>query len=453
MNKSILFDGIDMATGRPTISAISPSALGRKILSRQQDAMWRPATKDEDKETERGVPKDWALVCRPDLDPEIRDRLNPLIMKRNGRVLPYTGELDTITWAKNLNDVGVDAPESNMYLLLIGSPKDIPFDFEKILTPQHAVGRLYLPNADAYSRYVQTLLTYEDDDTSTGICRRHVEFFATDDTPATLSSTEKLVKPLMQSVINLKAEKYQVVSRLGDEATLIGVLDRFRSYKDAGAPAITFLASHGAEVSGELRPAYQGSWVPQGAPALGREALPKEAREHYLTGEAFASGELSPHGSILFNFSCFGAGLHQEFTLRNLILEDTIEPDDPNPLVSSLSHWLLSNDRPALAYISTLDRTSNVFSLLPNGIRPFRKMISLILKGTQIGIACQLFWEESATLMQGANQLLESAIQSGEKPETLPKKEAEALGLNWTMAYELDNFVIEGDPAAQLHQI
>ncbi len=449
----ILFDALDLATGQSRFQAVSPIDAGRRILRR-----WRPEIKSYALEATpvpkgvRTIPVDWGLVCRADLDARIRESLEPLIKKRQGQIYPYAGELNLIAWGRNLRKNNCALPADSMYLLLVGSPKDIPFDFEKMLTPQHAVGRLHLPDAEAYARYVETLLAYEADPDCTSVRRRHVEFYVPDDTPETMASRKELAQPLIQAVDAMEAGNVKAKGWFGDEVTREGLVTHLRAYGAEGAPGITFFASHGAEVSSELQAQFQGSWIPQGAPALGHTPSADELRQHYLTSDSFISGELSPYGSIVFNFACFGAGLHQEFTLRQWVMEDQITPEAAPPaIVSALGRGLLSNPRPALAYISTLDRKSNVFSLLPDGLQPFKAWIISILRGKTVGQACQEFWLRSTTLRQGADQLLEYAIAQGYTAETLPEEDAWDLAMNWIMAYELDNFCIQGDPAVHLN--
>jgi hypothetical protein len=446
----IIFDGLDLMTGKPRIPALSPIEAGRRILRRWQPDVWRPMSRPQAFGT---TSEDWGVVCRSDLGPDIRESIESLVERRGGQVYPYDGELSAIAWFRNLANKKCSLPASSMYLLLVGSPEQIPYDFEKMLTPQHAVGRLHLPDAAAYDRYVRTLLAYEDDTQSTNVRRRDIEFYAPDDTPETYSSCMEFARPLMQAIGDIGEQGFQTRGWLGDEATRERVVTRLGEYRQEGAPALTFFVSHGAEAFSELRAEFQGSWIPQGVPALGHAPSADELRKSCLTGDTFVSGELSPHGSIVFNFSCFGAGLHQEFTLRQWIMEDEIVPDDPHPLVSALGQGLLGNPHPALAYVSTLDRKSNVFSLLPNGLQPFEAWASILLRGGTVGQACQVFWDQSATLQQGASQLLEEALQSGQTAETLPDEEAWDLALNWIMGYELDNFVIQGDPAVRLHEL
>lgn len=451
----IIFDGVNPITGEPVASPIQPSDYGRHSF-RDRLAKTIPSfgltDLEEEVQPERGIPRAWGLVCRPTLSTDIRKALQPLLEKRKGQIYNYEGERSALTWARHLEEKGQELAGNNLFFLLVGSPQEISFDFEKMLTPQHVVGRLDLPDASAYEIYVQQLLAYEKDEKISRIRRKEVEFFASDDTEATEVSVRKLVRPLANSVGDLKASDYKAKCWIGAEATRQSLTKRFKEYQEIGAPAVIFMASHGAEVARRYQFDYQGSWIPQGASILGHTPDEQEIREQYLTGSVLTTGDYSPYGAVVFNFSCFGGGLHQEFTLRQWQMEDEIVPDDPQPIVSALGKNILGNPRPALAYISALDRTGNIFSW-QSGFRLFEQCLRLILKGQTIGEACHGFWEANTTHRQSVEELLEDMIQRNMTPKTLSNDEAYELGLSWWMADVLDNFVIQGDPAVALHPL
>src|SRR5436305_1028160 len=48
------------------------------------------------------------------------------------------------------------------YLLIVGSPERISFEFQALLKMQWAVGRLYFDHIEDYGRYVQAVVQYEN---------------------------------------------------------------------------------------------------------------------------------------------------------------------------------------------------------------------------------------------------------------------------------------------------
>src|SRR5215472_4050695 len=121
----------------------------------------------------------WGILMASDADPAILAQLQPLIdMRRadvqdpalfkmfvgNDGVLP--GETAD-QWAGR-HGVSLTAPVDPYqggvpyYLLIVGSPERIPFEFQSLLKMQWAVGRLYFDEIEDYGRYAQAVLEYEN---------------------------------------------------------------------------------------------------------------------------------------------------------------------------------------------------------------------------------------------------------------------------------------------------
>lgn len=453
--REIIFDGIDLVTGEPSLPPLSPAALGRRVLER---TAVRPPGRPR-----RAIPKNlafsftpaWWLIHRPDADPAVLRAVEPLRQQRDGRALPHRGERDWLTWIEALQSAGLEPPGLGDYALILGSPADIPYDFEKMLTPTLVVGRLHLPDSAAYENYVQALLAYERDARATGLRRAAVDFFATDGDRATQASADRLVAPLASLVERLPGGFSARTSR-GDAATRARVVERLAGYAAGGAPALLFLASHGAEkLPLALRARYQGSWLPQGVAPFGREPDEGALQAALLTGDDFASGALSPHGAVIFNYACFGAGLHEEHTQMHRVLYDEVRLDEPHPFVSALGQRLLGNERPALAYISALDRAGNAFDFA-NVIKLFGDAVATVLgvvPGEKVGDGVHHFWVAANHYRHGAENLLNDAQQAGVVPIDLPEEDARRLGFNWWLAELLDSIVLLGDPAAALQPV
>jgi hypothetical protein len=125
----------------------------------------------------------WAVIFASDADAAVKAQLQPLLDLRqkqvqdpnlfkvfegpaNGGVLP--GQT-AASWAQQ-RGVALTAPVDPCqggvpyYLLIVGSPDRIPFEFQALLKMQWAVGRLSFDDVEDYGRYAQAVVQYESPD-------------------------------------------------------------------------------------------------------------------------------------------------------------------------------------------------------------------------------------------------------------------------------------------------
>ena len=86
------------------------------------------------------------------------------------------------------------------YILLVGSPQRIPFEFGQNLDVEYAVGRLHFDTVEEYSRYVQSVIEYETGDSIANA--KEAVFFSPrhEFDRATQLSADWLVKPLAEGL-------------------------------------------------------------------------------------------------------------------------------------------------------------------------------------------------------------------------------------------------------------
>ena len=136
---------------------------------------WDPNAGDPNDLGESG----WGIIFEADADPAIKARLQPLIDSRANAAQQFfkiftgnTGATPGVTpgqtaasWIRPLC-VSLDTPVDPLngmpyYLLIVGPPDTITFDFQASLKSQFAVGRLYFDDIEDYGRYAQAMVQYE----------------------------------------------------------------------------------------------------------------------------------------------------------------------------------------------------------------------------------------------------------------------------------------------------
>ena len=113
----------------------------------------------------------WAVLLPSDVDPAIREALKPLLDWRKGQVNDeklfkvFEGNAGVRpgqtagSWAAT-KGVSLAAPVSPRrgvpyYLLMVGSPQRVPFEFQAQFDLQWAVGRLHFDKVEVYAAYAQ----------------------------------------------------------------------------------------------------------------------------------------------------------------------------------------------------------------------------------------------------------------------------------------------------------
>jgi hypothetical protein len=115
----------------------------------------------------------WGVIYAPSVSQEIKDALAPLIDRRKAQAQPFKifdgsdgyRPGDTANdWLKRRNvRMDVVDPEKGVpfYLLLVGPPDELPFEFQYSLDIYWAVGRLWFQTADEFRRYAESVVLYE----------------------------------------------------------------------------------------------------------------------------------------------------------------------------------------------------------------------------------------------------------------------------------------------------
>ncbi|MEM7582814.1 MAG: Shedu immune nuclease family protein [Acidobacteriota bacterium] len=388
----------------------------------------------------------WGVIFVEEEADEMRQRLRRLLERRKAqagtvyRELTYRKIESARRFLSRHGEVpgAIDPGKVPYYLLIVGSPRDIAFDFQYHLSISHAVGRLTFDDLAAYEAYAESLVAVEVDGSN---LPRRASMFSPDlsGDKAIQRLKNHFVEPLTSNLRNYAGWEIDVWSRgrafKKSLAELIG---------GSKAPALLMIASHGRR----LRPLHpqqetlQGSVACQGEGGAGSKEHP--------TLQFFAPSDLSAKarcsGQILFMFSDFGAGTP---------VLDSFPDEEPNRLgeprvvakrafVSRLAQQILGAG--AMALVGRVDRGWTVSfeweaeGQLIEGGQYIEDAIKRLLDGMRLGHAMRPFYRRYAALAASLAELLDRARLG-------VKVSSEMLGSQWTAFNDARNFIVLGDPA------
>lgn len=406
----------------------------------------------------------WGIIYPEGIPDEIKNELADLVTHRKGKELIYRPS--TSYWHfRNQHGQGpgdVNPALLPYYLLIVGSPEEIPFSFQYGMGTQHAVGRLYFEDVEDYGRYARRVVEYEGASGSLPRERR-VAFFSTSnpDDEATARSNEYLVEPLASKLqgkelrtIDGKAIRtagqplcYKAEHVRGGAAkkeTLLDLLTR-----ESDPPALLFTASHGLGFpSGhERQKREQGGLICAGWPGPKNWPEDKTLEESmYLSGR-----HLNPDARFddlfVFSFACYSAGTPH---LKDFGHFDYYSPEElsPQPFVAYLPQRLLAQG--ALVFIGHVDRVWD-YSFLWNNVDDhtdtFRSALEAILTGVPVGHAFEYFRRRYLDL----NDYL-TGSHEGSLINQLCGGRVDVLDMasTWAARNDARAYVICGDPAVRL---
>jgi hypothetical protein len=405
----------------------------------------------------------WAVVFPADTSQEIRTALAPLIEHRGKqagdlvKVLDWNKDEGVRAWYTR-HQVSPGNPDPELlpyYLLLVGPPTGIPYDFQYLVGAEYAVGRLAFASAADYENYARSVVEYESAGKITSA--REVVYWGTchPGDPATNLSLPLLVEPLANGISgaagSLRKPLHQEVGynrqlHEGEEAVKDKLHAALRRDKP---PALLFTASHGMALNaGKPRQSSdQGALLCQDWPGFGT------VRPEHLFAAVDVPDDANLRGLVAFFFACFGAGTpaNDQFLMKlgNVGEAPRLAPD---PFVAALPQRLLSHPRgSALAVIGHIDRAWS-FSIQPSPmsgpqIGTFRTTLGEIMLGCPVGHAlAKQFGQRYAAL----SVILLSAT-SPTAPTVMRLSDRE-LVTYWLERNDAQDYVLLGDPAVHIRQ-
>lgn len=465
----ILANGVMADTGRPLPGAplLIPQPVAASVHNERDAADKRLAQIAAGKMRSYSVDPDydpnaltgvgWGLIFPAAGDSTaIEQALAPLIALRKTQVKDETrckifkgqdgyqaGET-AVQWLGRHN-VGLDVvnPRQGVpyYLMLVGSPDEIPMTFQYTLDLYWAVGRLFLRSAEEYSRYAQSVVDYEKPETIPATLRK-IGLFATEhDFDGATQMFSKLVAKPMRDGDGFhdpigKAQNFAREARMGEQATKLALAKLLSD--PAGSPALLFSGSHGMAFSpDDPRLAdCQGALVCQDWSSYGAVA----------ETDWFAASDLPAYarlrGMIHFMFACYGGGWGKIDTFRDGP-DGTALQIAPAAAFSRLPQAMLAHPNGgALATIGHVDRAWSYSFKSDSGatqITGLRSVLTNLMLGHRIGQATDAFnmrWAAIATS-------LSDDLRAG-------GGDAAQLAREWIARDDARNYIILGDPAVRL---
>lgn len=458
-------NGVDAATGELLLPAISIADLAARIKGEPVN----PAKVKEAKAIAQtqskkslGLPDDisptdvkkagWAVVFAQDEDEAVKKEVLRLYEHRRQqigddtrvKVLAYAGETSWGDWlAKYQVGAGNVKPwRVPYYLLLVGGPQRIPFDFCQMLSLEYAVGLLHFDDVAAYGRYVDSVIAYE-----TGAAPPRAKaavFFRTHRDRATALSAEHLVAPLADGVPALADEPAQpavaeskgfATRRIWDAAATAQQLAAvFAPPAASPPPAFLFTATHGVgfiqPTPGE-QPAWQGALKCQDDAKFGADRLATTA-------------DVRVHGLVAFLFACYSAGTPQFDQYVTRADRKPLQIAE-QPFLAALPKALLSHPQGgALACIGHVERAWNYsFSTnkLGDQLIPYQNAVRRILGGLPVGYALTDMRQRYASLAASVGKTLEDFKKFG-----TPINDQQLVA-DWAARNDAGGYVVIGDPA------
>lgn len=394
----------------------------------------------------------WGLVFASDIDPEpYLEQLSPLLALRKqqagARFRIFSGsDGPNFNESANgwLNRHGASLflldPDNGVpfYLLLIGSPEGVSFEFQYSLDIVAGVGRLDFPTLNEYRQYANSVVRHEQSEE----CRTRpvIELFATchDFDAATQLFTEKVARPVSDGPKELgKNFGFSVRPSLKEQSTKARLKELLTD--PTRAPSLLFTGTHGMafDVEDPRHAGHQGALVCHDWPGYGAIT-----EEHWFSAQDVPT-EANIHGMIHFFFACYGCGTPE---YDNYHFSEQPRRIAKAPATARLAQKLLAMPQGgALASLGHIDRAwASSFMSETGKAQPqlFFDVIHKLMKGNRVGHATdQLNNQWGAQSTELVKLLVEASHGKSPSSSLMTKRIARD---------DVRNYVVLGDPAVRL---
>jgi Peptidase family C25 len=406
----------------------------------------------------------WAVMFSPSATPEIRDALQPLIEHRKKLVDDPQGRIfktfegadccrpdqDAKAWLAARNVAYEEVFPRNgvpYYVMLVGPPEEISFEFQYGLDLYWGVGRVWFPTVQEFRNYAESVVEYET--MAAPPTSRQMAVFVPRQDAATITVHDNLAVPMVKptDAADLpigEALDYRLRTFLAADATKNSLANIYRGAIDGGSPAVLFTGGHGMEYdSGNERQApRQGALLCQDW--AGPEGTPTNSSQYFQGADLTQLSGAKIHGLVQVTLACYGAGVPEFDNFTRLLKEP--KRIAPKPILARLPQTLLGREGGALAMIAHVERawTDSFAGDRPKS-RGLRDVLTLLMRGVRVGHATDTFNTRWAGLSAPLAEMLNTARQG------FPVDDGELARL-WKARDDARNFIVIGDPAVRLRE-
>ncbi len=393
----------------------------------------------------------WGIVYSQDLDPSILEALDPLISHRRAQVGPLfktflvaraeSAETFLATHGSGLGSVHQPSLLP-YYLLLIGSPSDLPFSFQVELQRSHAVGRIQFDSPEDYANYARTVVSVETEGVSRSPSVCIVETSHPGD-PAAAVMAENFGRPVSQDTRELFSRygySWNLLEVSGRQATK-RTLTRLLEAEDS--PTLLIFTGHTVifPSDGPYRFKDQGAWLCSDWPhsPADSEAIERE----WMFGASDVRERATLKGMIGFSPSSFAVGRASRDSFE-LPWELPSPVGSQVPYVAPLPTRLLCHPiGGAIAFVGQIDRSVVIASGDQSQSACLREWVRELIAGLPVGEVLKRFQHMACELAIEAERGVLSASTSQE--------ELDWIRLSRIIAAEnAQTYTVLGDPAARI---
>lgn len=384
---------------------------------------------------------------------DVIDVLRPLAEHRRmadpTRPLVFHSDDDWEVWMID-NYTSVDVESLPHYVLVVGGPDLVPFQFQALLDIVASVGRVDLPLPDLRA-YIEKLIRLETADQPA--TRKETVVFAPDaglgpdgSYDPTYFSRAYMAEPLARYVQERLGFPTRTI--LGDEATKAHLQEALVGTR----PALVYTASHGLGAPSEdleIQKRLNGAICCQRTPEV------KTSKDWLFTADDAITEEPFLEGAVFFQFACFGYATPAESDFMHWLGGETVNAKQD--FVAALPKRLLAHPFGPVAFVGHVDTAwlhgfddpdqPFPMDVWDRRIAPFIQALNKLLTVEPVGRAMAAMNERYST----TNAILTGTYDRLKRGRVQPTPQFwSKLADTFITRSDAQNYLVFGDPGARL---